>query len=550
MLERMWRHLSRVTVGSCAALLLVAGTAAPGRADDSSKDREIQELKARQEEMAKQLEYLQRFIQNQRINTGATTSRGEVEDIVADYLKVQDQKKKEEEATAKKKQEDEGARVGTVFGPMTARWDINNGVRLETPNKDFSNHFGFRFQDDWVWFNQSRFTKFTGQPGELFDGTFFRRVRPSWDGTAWEVIEWNCELALEQVKQGIVTLDEVWVGVTKIPIIGTVRIGHQKVPQGFEGDMVSSSKAMTFMERAAYTDAFYQNFAPGLWTGNSVLDQHLTWSAMIYRQEFTLHDNNGADFGDGQYAASARLTVLPIYEHDGRCLLHLGASATYREAEKLDPGLAGPRFVRFRARPEMRDAIGDFGSPPAGPLPGNNNRWVDTGLIQADGASVFGAEYFQVFGPLSFQAEYSWAFADDAIIGGLHRGNLGFDGGYVQVSYFITGENRVYDRRLGRLGSTYITRPFTPFWTVRSEDGGVSFGPGAWEVACRLSHLDLTNFPITGGVLDGLEAGVNWYLNTNMKIQFEYMHNFRRDLPLGQREGWVDGLGIRTQIFF
>ena len=44
-------------------------------------------------------------------------------------------------------------------------------------------------------------------------------MRPSWDGTAYEVIEWNVELALEQVTQGIPNLDAVWVGVTQIPVV-------------------------------------------------------------------------------------------------------------------------------------------------------------------------------------------------------------------------------------------------------------------------------------------------------------------------------------------
>jgi phosphate-selective porin OprO and OprP len=469
-----------------------------------------------------------------------------VRQIIADYLKEQEAKKKEEEEAKKKEADAKGYEVGSDL-KMSARWDPANGVRFETPNKDFSMHFGFRFQDDWVWWSQDRSLRPANQVGDLQDGTFFRRIRPSWDGTAWEVVEWNCELALEQTRQGIPTLDEVWVGITKLPILGSVRIGHMKVPQGLEGDMVSSSKAMTFLERAAYTDAFYQNFAPGLWTGNSVLDQRLTWAFMAYRQELSLHDNNGADFEDGEYAYTGRLTGLPIWECDGRHFLHLGVSATWRKGEKPDPGLTGPAVVRYRARPEMRDAIGDFGTAP---LPGNSVRWVDTGNIIADSATVYGTELLYVLGPFSLQAEYAWAFANNAVVNKANAGDLGFNGGYVQLSYFLTGENRIYDRRLGRIGTTYIARPFTPFWSVNEEDGSWSWGIGAWELAVRYSHLDLDNGPIQGGQLDGWELGVNWYLNTNWKIQFEYLHNNRYHLKPGQIPGDLDAFGIRTQIFF
>src|SRR5262249_31155793 len=152
--------------------------------------------------------------------------------------------------------------------------------------------------------------------------------------------------------------------------------------------MVSSSKAMTFLERSPYTDAFYDNFAPGYWMGNSIFCQRATWSFMWYRPELNLHDNNGADFQDGRYGYSGRLTALPIDQNDGRQLLHLGVSGTWRESDKPDAapqgGVVGGEVVRFRARPGLRDAQGDFGTSP---LPGNSVRWVDTGVFFADGAA-------------------------------------------------------------------------------------------------------------------------------------------------------------------
>ena len=59
------------------------------------------------------------------------------------------------------------------------------------------------------------------------DGTFFRRVRIQMDGQAWEVMEFNLEYALEQVQQSVPNLDEFWVGIKSLPIIGTLRRPHQ-----------------------------------------------------------------------------------------------------------------------------------------------------------------------------------------------------------------------------------------------------------------------------------------------------------------------------------
>src|SRR5262249_14559605 len=147
-------------------------------------------------------------------------------------------------------------------------------------------------------------------------------------------------------------------------------------------------------------------------------------------------------------------------------------------------------------RPQLRDAIGDFGS---GVLPGSTARLVDTGPFASGSTGIIGTEVFYVHGPFSAQAEWAWAFANDSVVGGVNQGSLGFNGGYVQLTYFLTGENRTYDRRLGREGSTYIASPYTPFWLVGRDGGGLSFGPGAWELAARWSYLNLNDGPIRGG---------------------------------------------------
>jgi phosphate-selective porin OprO/OprP len=462
---------------------------------------------------------------------------------------------------------------------MGVRWNTANGVTFETPNKDFVSHIGVRFQLDSVWFDQDhRLSAPAGGIGDLEDGVFFRRIRPSWDGQAYEVFEWNVELLLENLGHNVIGLDDVWAGVQKLPLIGTARIGHMHLPQGLEGDMYGSSKNMTFLERSMYTDAFEQNLGTGIWLTNSILDQRATWAFEAYRQDNYNGDNwganNGVSFGDGKMAFIGRATALPIYENDGRCLMHVGLAGSWRKAEDVNvstglPGGAagqgqtvGPTFVQFRARPQLRDAIGDYGSNAAGPgLPGNSARLVDTGVMLADSSAVISPEFLYVRGPFSLQAEYAWAVSDNTITAaatnvrpgtkvGTHLGDVWFNGGYIQASYFLTGENRLYDRRLGRLGAPYIATPYTPFFLTRDEDGKFIWGRGAWEVAVRWNHLNLNSGAINGGESDALEVGLNWYLSNNLKIQFEYLHQDRYGLKKGVNPGDLDGLGIRTQFFF
>jgi phosphate-selective porin OprO/OprP len=245
---------------------------------------------------------------------------------------------------------------------------------------------------------------------------------------------------------------------------------------------------------------------------------------------------------------------LPIWENDGRDFVHVGASFNWHHANRGGSELTGPQGVRFRARAEQRDFAGDFdGTTHDGVVTsGDANRLVDTGVILAEGSSVIGTEFAWVRGPFSLQAEYAWASANNVLVAGKKIGDAWFDGGYIQVSYFLTGENRAYDRRIGRFSPTYLTTVNTPFWFVRDQNGGFNWGIGAWELAARWSHLDLNggDGAIHGGIMDGLTLGLNWYLNNNFKIQFEYVNDERFHVAPGAFPGFVEGFGVRAQVAF
>ena len=400
----------------------VAGRHRQRRAEDPPSP---EDLKARLDKTERELQELKAMIRAQGIQPAADARLDDaaVKKVVDNYMadKVVQQKKADEDAKAKLATE--GFKVGSDLR-MTARWDYWNGFVVETPNKDFTFHVGARFQEDTVAFTQSPALKAppTAGMGDLEDGTFFRRVRINMNGTFWQVFEYNTEFALEQAQDNIVTLDEVFVGMKEIPVLGTVRAGHMRVLQGLEGDLMSSSKSMTFMEKSYETDAFFQNFAPGVMFTNSILDQHMTYGMMGYRQEFgAIGQNDGADFGDGKYAAAGRVTFLPIYQNDGMQLLHLGASANWRKSENVDNGTGNlndaNNFVDLRARPLMRDAQGAYGTTfdnGGNLLPGDNNRMVDTGKLFSSSNSVFATELFYVCGPFSVQSEWAVMVVSDA----------------------------------------------------------------------------------------------------------------------------------------
>ncbi len=419
------------------------------------------------------------------------------------------------------------------------RWDVVKGIVFETPNKDFISHFGFRMNLDLVRFQETNGLQQSAGFGPLEDGMFFRRIRPSWDGVVYDIVEFQAQIALEQTDFNVPNLNEMWAGLKEIPLFGTVRIGHMKIAQGFEAGQFSSDRLQTFLEKSSFSEALLQTFGTGVFVTNNAADEHITWAAQAYKQD-SLNNNIGADFANGAFGYTGRLTVLPFYQDEGRHLLHLGVSGTYRVTQPTSVG--GPGVTDFRARPEMRDQIGTT------PL-GNSNRLVDTGVIRSDANSVIGSELFYILGPASLQAEYNWATIDDAVVNNVQRGNLPFQGGYVKLSYFLTGENRMYDRRFGRLGPNYSNGPYTPFWLVRDGNGDCCWGSGAWEIAARYSYLNLDDRAISGGKTEGYAYGLNWYLNPSLSIRTEYLHqNVFGGGP--NPDGVVDGFGIRTQFFF
>jgi phosphate-selective porin OprO/OprP len=493
----------------------------------------------------------------------------------------EDGKKDEKKDDKSTKQDGDWYEVGTDL-KVSASFNDYGYLWLETPNKDFRMHPGMWVQYDNVWWKQSKDLLpppgsrpglnqgvasgiAAGGIGDLQDGTYFRRVRPFVEGTAWEVLEYRLIVALENNQFSTTGLDEMWMAVNKIPVIGTVRVGHVKNALGLEADMTASSRTMTFMERSAYSEAIEQNqnFVTGIWFHND-WEERATYTFTAWRADQGA--SSGVFFGDGQYGMSARLTALPLYEQDGRHLLHLGVAGSWRNGTN-NTATSPLRTIQLRARPELRDD-----DPAAGPsgsqtVPNaNDNRLIDTGSIAADGLFIGGLELLYVLGPFSVQAEYGASWLHDAI-GVAPAGytlnpaiiptqSYFFHGGYLQFAYTLTGENRAYDRRLGTLAREYFgpKGPFSRAWLVEDEEGHLCCGTGAWEVACRLSHVDLNdgsdNSRIQGGQLDGLSVALNWYLNPNLTINFDGVYDHRYACPAGTNEGWVWGFGSRVQISF
>jgi phosphate-selective porin OprO/OprP len=593
MSPNVWKRI-RHSVGGVLLLLALASSSSA----QAPVDQRLENLEKQNEEFRRQVEQLQQ--QNQQLmgylksisaspaaapapetGTPAPLPSKEVKELVNQYLAEKEEKKKTEEAAKKQKQEDEGYRIGSILD-IKASIDQNGYLWLYTPNKDFTMHIGEWTQYDNVFYNQSPDMRAipgarpghkqfvasgvaAGGIGNLQDGTYFRRLRPFLEGTLWENYEYRLIFAFENDQFSTAGLDEFWAGVNNIPLIGTIRAGHVKDVLGLEGDMTASSRCMTFMERSAYSDSIElnQNFVTGLWLGNNFFNERMTYSASAFRT-----DNGqatGVFFGDGQWGAGLRLTFLPLYECEGRHLLHLGTAVGWRNGTN-NIATSPFRVFQVRARDELRDD--DPAASPAGAqtVPNaNSNRMIDTGQIAAEDDWIFGLELLYIRGPFSIQAEWGWnrltnAFGvapagltlNPAII---PQSDYTFNGGYVQLAYTLTGENRGYDKARGTLSRNYFNGgPFTRAWFVRDENGHLNWGLGAWEIAARYSYVNLNDGTglnrIQGGTMNGVSVALNWYLNSNFSIMFDWVYDQRSDVPTGTIPGWVQGFGTRLQLSF
>jgi phosphate-selective porin OprO and OprP len=453
---------------------------------------------------------------------------------------------------------------------LKAVW--NNGLEFMSSNREFRVHVGGRAQIDT--------TAFTAGPGpnlEPIDGglnpplagaTNFRRGRFRIDGQMYENIEWITEFDLVnqlQISQlADPTLEnlggpypaptEVWLGITKLPILGNVVIGNQNTLTGLEH--ITSDRFVNFMERSFLADAFTMPFnnayAPGIVVFRNFGDNDEARFAMgAFKDDFNI-------FGFANTAAAnslqMRATRLVVDEPEENRWTHLGLSAVYQQTAK--PQISGTEgqsdfqqgSLRYRVRGNIRNG-------PPGPL---NSIYADTGLLGAEYQTLLTAEYASNWGPLQVQAEWTCTLVPRArslLNPSKNAGqqpfdtvvdNLFYQGAYCEVMYALTGEGRAYNRRQAVLDRFIPRNNFFRVGTNR----GIARSEGAWQIGARYDWVCLNDKGINGGVLNGVTLGLNWFLNPNTRMAFNYDFTYRdfTNSLGGNGSGGINGFGSR--LFF
>jgi phosphate-selective porin OprO/OprP len=365
------------------------------------------------------------------------------------------------------------------------------------------------------------------------NGVDFRRARLGVEFTMYDQFEWileydfvNSVLAMPSAAgpAAVVAVPaptDLFVTWMKLPVVGNFRVGNQKEPIGMEH--LTSSRFLGFIERSFNQDAFYggfnNGFTPGLMFFNTAFDERTTWAAGVFKPTTNVF---AFDQSDGDWSVTGRVSALPWYVDEGNGLLHVGAAA--RQAG-VDNGV-----WRYRTRGPERSGL-------------SQNWWLfaDTGKITAVNQQWYNFEAAMQLGSCTVVAEYLVDFLHDAARGNAKTvGTTLYQGGYVEVLYFLTGEKRDYNRKSGVFDRVI---PAENVFLVDTEEGA-KYGTGAWQIGTRFNYLDLNDKGINGGRLKDVTIGLNWFLNPNMKVQWNYSITDRQSITPGD-SGTIQGFGMR-----
>lgn len=361
---------------------------------------------------------------------------------------------------------------------------------------------------------------------QLKDGTDFRRARIGVDGTAFG--DWDYRLLFDFGGSGVEDAGQLYEGWLQYSGLKPfhMRVGAWPQPIGLEDQ--TSTNWQLFLERPAISDVARSLAAGDTRIGAGVFGYDNYWfvsadvtgrtigvvntGAVITASStpFTTNVGTAQTFSD-QLGLVARAAVTPFHGSDWRVNLGVHGSYVVKPGDAGGPGANGVTpvsafGVRLRDTPELRV---------------DGTQFIDTGSIPANNAGTVGGEVAAQKGPLFAEAEYEYVEVNRA--GGVASPH--FSGWYVEGSWLITGEQRLYNASTAAFDGPLVAHPF-------SLKGG---GFGAWELALRYSEADLDFDPglaglappkdgIRGGDQQIFAVGLNWYPNQVFHFMLDFDH--------------------------
>ncbi len=294
-----------------------------------------------------------------------------------------------------------------------------------------------------------------------------------------------------------------------IPLWGDyarMQIGKMKAPISMGRNMGLIFEQI--MERPMHLDTLLPSRNIGIGFSDMILDKRVHYRVGVYN-DWLEKDALSSSQANQQYVG--RLTTVAYEDKKETRLLHLGIGYRYDDIRE--------GTLQYTTRPE------EFYVDP----------WLNTGEFDAQSSNTYNLELTYMDGPLWVSAEYT-----STSVSSEQNADPTFNGYHVGANYFITGEHRGYNYRLGQV------RRVTPLL------GNSNRGVGAIELSIRHSYMDLNSGAITGGEMDINALGVIWHPRRDIQVQAQYsrvnLHNENMQPPSSIAKSKTDIIQLRLVL--
>jgi phosphate-selective porin OprO and OprP len=248
---------------------------------------------------------------------------------------------------------------------------------------------------------------------------------------------------------------------------------------------------------------------------------------------------------DEQAAVAGRLSYMPVSQSNAHWIVGVNALHVFKLPDLTANGAANLSTTPG-ATARSSYSLGDL---PEFSVDSNGVQLVSTGALAAGHVTSWGVEtagnYENFYGQAGY---YSYAVKRSPIAYNVFSGvgtsatqvlqpsNNGFNGWYLQGSWVLTGESRVYNQATASFGAPKPAKNFS------IKDGTW----GAFEFVARYSSLDLNSHAddatnvvtgwtgsgktytyyntVRGGEQKIVTVGINWYMNPALRMALDYQY--------------------------
>lgn len=248
---------------------------------------------------------------------------------------------------------------------------------------------------------------------------------------------------------------------------------------------------------------------------------------------------------DEQLAVMGRLSYLPISTDDAHWIVGVNGLHVFKLPD-LVPNGGATQSTKAGSPVKSTYSLADL---PEISIDSNGAQLVSTGALGASHVTSWGLEtagnYQNFYGQAGYYA-YNvvrspiayYSSLDVAAPTTVQPTNNNFSGWYMQGSWIITGESRVYNPATASFAAPKVAKPFS------LKDGGW----GAFELVARFSDLNLNSHAndasvvstiwtttatthtysvynsVRGGEQKIISLGFNWYLNSVIRASLDYQY--------------------------